>query len=292
MVTITAKEVQELRRRTGSGMMECKKALTKTGGDIEKAVQIMRESGLAQADKKSSRTASEGMVYIVTSNNNKHSLIIEVNSETDFVSKGDDFQNFVKNCAKVALDSDIDNVDDLSGHKIDGTSIEHKRQELIAKVGENIQIRRIKNIKSPNGFIFSYLHGIKIGVIIEIDQNDADLGKSLSMHIAANKPLCVNKNDVDPKLLEQEKNILISQAQDSGKPADIIEKMVQGRLGKYLSEITLLGQNYLIDTEIKVQKLLKDKKTNVLSFNRLEVGEGIEKKKENFADEVAAATIV
>jgi elongation factor Ts len=291
-MSISASMVKELRLRTGSGMMECKKALIETNGDLEKAVEVMRKAGLASADKKSSRTAAEGLVYIISSNDNKKALVVEINSETDFVSKGDDFVDFVKLCAQTAFNNSIHDVKELVNIATDGVMIEQKRQELIAKVGENIQIRRILLKESENNFIFSYKHGTKIAVLIEIDQNDATLGKSLSMHIAANKPICVDKKDVSESLLAKEKEILMAQAQESGKPADIVEKMVQGRLQKYLSEITLLGQNYLMDNEQKVVDVLKNANTNVLSFARFEVGEGIEKRKENFADEVAAATNV
>lgn len=286
---ITAAMVKELRERTGSGMMECKKALTEAGGDINKAIEEMRKSGLAKADKKAGRTAAEGLVVIELSDDNKKAAIVEVNCETDFVSGGDDFRAFTGNVAKRILNDSPADLDALLAMPLEdgGASIEESRQEMVAKIGENIQVRRFERMSTDAEF-GRYLHGTRIGVLVELENGNADLMKDVAMHIAASRPVCVDENGVPAEMLEQEKAILIAQAKESGKPDDIIEKMIQGRLRKYLAEITLVGQPFVKDPDQTVGKLLKDAGATVKSFVRYEVGEGIEKKKENFADEVMA----
>ena len=287
-MTITASLVKDLRDRTGAGMMECKKALQETNGDIEAAVEHMRKTGLAKADKKAGRIAAEGMVAVETSEDGKHAVLVEVNSETDFVAKGDDFQNFARDVAKVALEQAPADLDALMAAKMkSGKTVNDARQELIAKIGENVQVRRLARIDTDYS-INSYLHGARIGVLIDVKDGDEELSRDLAMHIAASRPVCVKAEDVPADLLDKEKEIFTAQAQESGKPADIIEKMVEGRLRKFLAEVTLLGQPFVKDPDMSVEKLLKSKGAEVVQFVRMEVGEGIEKKTENFADEVMA----
>ncbi|MBT8130515.1 MAG: elongation factor Ts [Gammaproteobacteria bacterium] len=286
---ITAAMVKELRERTGSGMMECKKALQEAGGDIDTAIENMRKSGLAKADKKAGRVAAEGRIAIKISDDGKTAAIVEVNCETDFVSGGDDFLDFVNAVAVAALENKPESVEALVSLAIDGgQSIEERRKEMVSKIGENIQVRRFEIMTADNAAFGSYLHGTRIGVLISMENGREELIKDVAMHIAASKPTCVTEDQVPPEVLEKEREILIAQAQDSGKPQDIIEKMVDGRIRKYLAEITLVGQPFVKDPDKTVGALLKDEGANVTGFVRFEVGEGIEKKQENFADEVMA----
>ncbi len=286
---ITAAMVKELRERTGSGMMECKKALQEAGGDIDTAIENMRKAGLAKADKKAGRVAAEGRVAIRVSDDGKTAVIAEVNCETDFVSGGDDFMGFVNEVADVALENRPESLDALLALSIDGSqSVEDKRKALVSKIGENIQVRRFELMDAGAGTFGSYLHGTRIGVLLSVENGKEDLIKDIAMHIAASRPTCVTEDQVPAELLDKEREILIAQAQDSGKPQDIIEKMVEGRIRKYLAEITLVGQPFVKDPDKTVGALLKDVGANVIGFVRYEVGEGIEKKQENFADEVMA----
>ena len=287
---ITASMVKELRERTGSGMMECKKALQETDGDIDLAIENMRKSGLAKADKKSGRVAAEGRVVIELSDDKKTAAIVEVNCETDFVSGGDDFLSFVKAIARTALANKPADVAALSEMTLDGSSetIEEARKAKIAKIGENMQVRRFEILETASGSFGSYLHGSRMGVLVELENGSDDLLKDIAMHIAASNPLCVSEANVPAEVLEKEKEILRAQALESGKPADIVEKMLTGRIRKYLAEITLLGQSFVKDPDVTVEALLSDAGATVNNFVRFEVGEGIEKKQENFADEVMA----
>jgi len=271
-------------------MMECKKALTETNGDLEAAVELMRKAGLAKADKKSGRTAAEGCVCSKASADGKRAAIVEVNSETDFVAKGDDFINFANLVAQVALDSEATTLEGLleSKNPATGESIEETRRAMIAKIGENIAVRRFERFSAPAGLVASYLHGSRIGVLVELSGGDAALGKDVAMHVAATKPACVDETGVDAELIEKEKAIFSAQAEASGKPANVIEKMVEGRIKKFLGEITLVGQPFVKDPDQTVGKLLADKGAKVARFVRLEVGEGIEKVESNFAEEVMA----
>lgn len=289
-MNITAAMVKELRERTGSGMMECKKALQETNGDIDKAIENMRKSGLAKADKKAGRIAAEGRVAIEISDDGKLATILEVNCETDFVSGGDEFMDFVRTVAKSALKAKPDTVEALVElpYGDSGDSIEHTRQTMVAKIGENIQVRRFEVLESSSGTYGSYLHGTRIGVLVNMECGDDALIKDIAMHIAASNPICVAEDDVPVDTLEKEKEILREQALKSGKPADIVEKMLEGRIRKYLAEITLLGQPFIKDPDKTVAALLSDAGASVLRFARYEVGEGIEKKQENFAEEVMA----
>lgn len=290
MSNITAGMVKELRERTGSGMMECKKALTETQGDLEAAVELMRKAGLAKADKKSGRTAAEGCIVCRASEDGKTAAIVEVNSETDFVAKGDDFLEFAARVAATALESEASSLEDLLGSKISSgdETVEETRRAMIAKIGENIAVRRFEKFHAPAGLVASYLHGSRIGVLVELEGGNADLGKDIAMHIAASKPACVDESGVDSDVVEKEKAIFSAQAETSGKPANVIEKMVEGRIKKFLGEITLVGQPFVKDPDQTVGQLLASQGARVVRFARLEVGEGIEKVESNFAEEVMA----
>jgi elongation factor Ts len=285
---ITAAMVKELRELTGAGMMECKKALTEAGGNTEAAIEWMRKNGLAKADKKASRVAAEGVIALVTAKNQKAACMIEINCETDFVARGDDFKNFVDQVAALALEKAPADLDALLILPLNGSNVETQRKALVSKIGENIQIRRFVRVASE-GVVGAYSHGGRIGVLVEMTGGDISLAKDIAMHIAASRPVCVSENDVPVEHLQKEKEILLAQAAQSGKTGEIVEKMVQGRLKKYLAEVTLLGQPFVKDPDQNVGKLLKAAAVTVKSFHRYEVGEGIEKKEENFAEEVMAA---
>ena len=288
-MAITAAMVKDLRERTGAGMMECKKALVECDGDIEAAIEHMRKTGLAKADKKAGRTAAEGLISIQASDDNKKVAIVEINCETDFVSKGDDFQNFCNEVAKLTLDNQPADMDALLALPMSGgASVADTLKTMIAKIGENMNVRRFKLMSSENGHVSSYSHGSRIGVVVSMEGGNDDLGRDIAMHIAASRPSAVSEAEVDPALIEKEKEIFTAQAAESGKPAEIIEKMIGGRINKFLKEITLLGQPFVKDPDTTVEKLLKGAGATVLAFERFEVGEGIEKKQENFADEVMA----
>ncbi len=289
-MAISAAQVKELRERTGSGMMECKKALLEANGDMDAAIEALRKSGLAKADKKAGRVAAEGLIVIEVSPDGKEAALVEVNSETDFVAKKEEFQEFARNVARRVLADKPASVEELLKLPItDGsdTDIETARKELIAKLGENIGVRRFEIVQS-NGIIGCYLHGTRIGVLVELEGGDEALARDIAMHIAASRPVSISEEDMPKDILEKEKEIITAQAQESGKPADIVEKMVQGRIRKFLAEVTLLGQPFVKDTDTSVGKLLDKAGAKVLSFRRMELGEGIEKKQENFAEEVMA----
>jgi elongation factor Ts len=277
--------VKELRERTGAGMMECKKALVEAGGDMDAAVEAMRKSGLAKADKKASRVAAEGKVIQALSADGKQAVMVEVNSETDFVAKDGNFNAFAEAVAQIALDANPADIDALLAADHGGATVEEARQALIAKIGENIQVRRFVRSET-DGQLGAYVHGGKIGVLVDIDGGDAELAHDIALHIAAMNPEFISDADVPADVMAKEKEILIAQAADSGKPPEIIEKMVTGRLRKHLAGITLLGQPFVKDGDLTVGKLLKQKNATVKGFERLVVGEGIEKKQENFAEEV------
>ena len=285
-MSITASMVKELRERTGAGMMECKKALVETNGDLEAAVEVLRKSGQAKADKKASRVAADGRIVVAHEANK--AVIVEVNSETDFVAKDENFVAFAESVAAAALASGTTDIEAFAGEKLaDGRTVEEARTELIAKVGENIGVRRIEAVSS-DGVLASYTHGARIGAVVALDGGDEDLARDIAMHVAATNPLCIDENGVPAETLDNERRILTEQAQESGKPADIVEKMVAGRVKKFLKEITLLGQPFVKDPDVSVGKLVASAKATVTNFVRFEVGEGIEKKTENFAEEVMA----
>jgi elongation factor Ts len=289
-MAITAAQVKELRQRTGCGMMECKKALVDADGDMDTAAEELRKSGLAKADKKAGRVAAEGMIVIDVSGDGKTAVMVEVNTETDFVANKEEFQNFARAVAARILKDKPADIDALMALPLQdgGESVEQARRGLIATIGENIAVRRFSVRQASSGNLASYLHGGRIGVLVELEGGDADLARDIAMHIAASKPECIDEDGVPQEMLEKEREIFGAQAQASGKPAEIIEKMVTGRIRKFLGEITLLGQPFVKDPDQTVGKLLKSAGARVISFDRLELGEGVEKKTENFAEEVMA----
>ena len=284
--TIPAALVKELRERTSAGMMECKKYLQKAEGDIELAIDLMRKEGSLKAAKKEGRTTAEGVVVIA--GDGKAAVMLEVNCETDFVTRGDDFQQFTNTVVTAALANRTDTIEALSAVALDtGKTVEETRAELIAKIGENINLRRVTLIQSESRASF-YVHGGKIGVVVDLSVDNDALGKDIAMHIAATSPLVVDASQVPTQLIEKEKEIYSSQAQESGKPADIIEKMVAGRIKKYLDEVCLLGQPFVKNPDVKIEQLLADANAKVNRFERFVVGEGIEKAADNFVEEVMA----
>ncbi len=287
---ISASMVKELRDRTGAGMMDCKKALQETAGDIEAAIDAMRKSGVAKAAKKAGRIAAEGTIVIEQDAAGSEAVILEVNCETDFVARDENFQQFAHGLAGALLDQGNGSKGtpaDLSLNGTEARSVEEVRQELVTKLGENISIRRHERIRqSQGGTLGVYVHGIRIGVIVDLSTDNPVLAKDLAMHIAAANPLCVDEQDVAADVLEKEREIQLAQARQSGKPEAIIEKMVAGRIKKFLRENTLLGQAFVKDPDQSVADLLKTNNAQVNGFIRYEVGEGLEKKEDNFAAEV------
>ena len=286
MSNITADLVKELRERTGAGMMECKKALVAVAGDIEKAIEEMRKSGQAKADKKSGRVAAEGIISIAIADDKKALAIAEVNCETDFVAKDVNFGDFAKTVAETALTSGTNTVASLIEVKLaNGESLEFARKELINKIGENINIRRVEQFSTP-GHLGHYVHGGRIGVVVELIGGSAELAKDIAMHIAAANPMVVDAADVPQAILDKEREIYTAQASESGKPADIVAKMVEGRVRKYLEEVSLTGQIFVKDPNVKIADLLKQHQAQVKRFVRLVVGEGIVKEESDFVNEV------
>lgn len=290
MAEITAGMVKELRERTGLGMMECKKALTETSGDMSAAEDLLRIKSGAKASKAAARGGSEGVIGAFISADGKTGALVEVNCETDFVGKNEDFLAFSKAVAQLAAEHNCTDIAALSAMAMTGGTVEEVRQALIMKLGENLTIRRVAYY-STAGRLVTYLHGSKIGVMVDLDGEEA-LGKDLAMHIAASKPVCVSKDQVAADLIEKEREIYTAQAAESGKPADIVAKMVEGRVAKYLAEVTLLGQPFVKNPDQTVEKLLAEKKAKVNGFTMFVVGEGIEKKVVDYAAEVAAAAKV
>lgn len=291
MAEITASMVKELRERTGLGMMECKKALTETSGDMESAEDLLRIKSGAKASKAAGRVAAEGVIGSFISSDGKTGALIEINCETDFVAKNEDFLAFAKSIAQLAAhNATMDSAALATMAMPAGGSVEENRQALIMKLGENLSIRRIAQYATTDR-LAAYLHGSKIGVMVDYDGDEA-LGKDIAMHIAASKPVCVSKDEVASSLLDKEREIYSAQAADSGKSADIVAKMVEGRISKYLAEITLLGQPFVKNPDQTVEKLLAEKKARVNGFTMFVVGEGIERKVVDYAAEVAAAAKV
>ena len=288
-MAITAALVKELRERTGAGMMDCKKALVETNADLEAAIDLMRASGAAKAAKKAGRVASEGLVNVTISNDNKHAAILEVNSETDFVTKGSAFIDFVEALGALALKNNPESVESFLNQKLDsGETVDEAREGIIAKIGENISVRRVQNVCIESGILGAYKHGDRIAVLTVLSSDDAELAKDVAMHIAASRPECVSEDQLSSDLLEREKSVFIEQAKESGKPDNIIEKMIVGRMKKFVNEVTLYGQAFVKDPDVTVGDLVKSKNAEVVSFIRYEVGEGIEKKEDNFVEEVMA----
>ena len=288
-MAITAALVKELRDRTGAGMMDCKKALVETNADLEAAIDLMRASGAAKAAKKAGRVASEGLVNVTISDDNKQAAILEVNSETDFVTKGSAFIDFVEALGALALKNKPESVEKFLAQKLDsGETVDEARENIIAKIGENISVRRVQIISTDTGILGAYKHGDRIAVLTVLASQDSALAKDVAMHIAASRPECVSEDQLSEELLEREKAIFIEQARESGKPDNIIEKMIVGRMKKFVNEVTLYGQSFVKDPDVTVGDLVKSKDSEVQSFIRYEVGEGIEKKEDNFVEEVMA----
>ena len=289
MAEITASMVKELREQTGLGMMECKKALAEADGDMKKAEDLLRIKSGAKATKAAGRIAAEGVIGSFISADGKLGALVEVNCETDFVAKNEDFSAFAKETAKLMAEHNPADIVALSTLKLaSGQTVEEARKALVMKLGENMTLRRMARFATA-GRLSVYLHGTKIGVMVDLTGGDDQLGKDLAMHIAASKPLCVSKEQVSAELLAKEREIYTAQAAESGKPANIVEKMVDGRIAKYLAEVTLLGQPFVKNPDETVEKLLASKHAQVNTFQMFIVGEGIEKKVVDFAAEVAAA---
>jgi len=284
-MNITADAVKQLRERTGAGMMECKKALVETAGDLDAAAELMRKTGLAKADKKAARVAAEGTVVIERSGND--AALVEVNSETDFVARSDEFQAFAREVARAALQSAPPTLEALMSLTPGAESLEQRRRALIAKIGENISVRRFVRVSSP-GPLGAYVHCSRIGTLVALRGGDEALARDLAMHVAAVNPAYAATADVPPAVLDKERSILAEQTKAEKKAPEIIAKMVEGRLRKYLAEITLLGQAFVKDPDTTVEKLLKKSNADVVQFVRYEVGAGIEKKQDDFVGEVMA----
>ena len=280
-MNISAKDVKDLREKTGLGMMECKKALEEAGGDSDQAITNLRKNSALKAEKKSSRTAVEGVILSDTTDSG-NSILIEINCETDFVAKDANFLAFTEEVLATCLNSP-----DASLEKLLSDSLEEKRQNLVQKIGENIVIRRKFNVSSP--FVYSYIHGNKkIGVLVSLEQENEELGKDLAMHVAASNPLAISPEEIPEEIIIKEKEIIEAQVSDTDKPQEIIEKMTSGRLKKFLSEVSLIDQPFVKDPSLNISQLLKNNDNTVLSFIRYEVGEGIEVEKKDFAEEVQA----
>jgi len=283
-MSVSASMVKELRERTGAGMMECKKALVAADGNTEEAIELLRKSGQANADKKSSRVAADGRIVIAVDGNK--AAIAEINSETDFVARDENFVEFAEAIVGAALTNSVEDIDTLSMTTLaDERTIETARTELVAKVGENISVRRFERVEAVD-YLGNYTHGARIGALVAMSGGNAELARDVAMHVAASNPLCVDEDGVPADMLERERRIIAEQAAESGKPPEIVEKMVTGRVAKFLREITLLGQPFVKDPDVSVGKLLKSANATVNVFIRYELGEGIEKKQENFAEEV------
>lgn len=273
-MAITAALVKELRDRTGAGMMDCKKALVETNADLEAAIDLMRASGAAKAAKKAGRVASEGLVNVTISDDNKQAAILEVNSETDFVTKGSAFIDFVDSLGRLALKNKPESVESFLGQKLDsGETVDEARENIIAKIGENISVRRVQIISTETGILGAYKHGDRIAVLTVLASQDSALAKDVAMHIAASRPECISEDQLSEELLEREKAIFIEQARESGKPDNIIEKMIVGRMKKFVNEVTLYGQSFVKDPDVTVGELVKSNNSKVESFVRYEVGE-------------------
>ena len=288
-MAITASMVKELRETTGAGMMDAKKALTETDGDFEAAIDWLRTKGLAKAAKKSSRVAAEGLVAVATSDGK--GVAVEVNSETDFVAKNSDFQEMVKAIATAALD--VSNTDELASASIDGKTVTDTLTDNIAKIGENMTLRRMQTIEAER--VVTYVHNSatqdmgQIGVLVAINGDNTEFARQVAMHVAAANPQALSAAELDQSVVEREKNILTEQARESGKPEQVIEKMIQGRMKKFLAEVTLLGQDFVINPDLTVEAAAKEAGVEIISYVRMAVGEGIEKIEEDFAAEVAKA---
>lgn len=287
---VTASEVKALRELTGAGMMECKKALTETHGDLDEAIALLRKKGAASAEKKSGRIAAEGVITFAINDEGTAAILVEVNCETDFVAKDNSFKDFSTHLANTLLEHRPDSVEDASQLQLaGGATIEATRQELIAKIGENISLRRFEVVEAGPGELAGYVHGSRIGVIIRMGSStESDLGRDIAMHVAASRPVCIDESEMPGELLQKERDIYTAQAAESGKPPEIAEKMVTGRIKKFLKENTLLGQPFVKNPDESVGDLLSGQQASVVSMSRFEVGEGLEKRSDDFVAEVMA----
>lgn len=288
-MTVSAKLVMELRERTGCGMMDCKKALVAANGDIELAVSEMRKAGQAKADKKADRIAAEGVMVIARSEDARTAVMVEINTETDFSARDEELAKFAHRVVHAALKHLPQDAAALSTLTLpEGETIDQARLTLISKIGENIKIRRVEIMHCDSGVVGVYLHGTRIGVMVAVKNGTETLAKDIAMHIAANKPMVVSRDQVSADAVANEREIFTAQARESGKPQEIIDKMIEGRISKYVDEVSLLGQPFVKNPDMKISQLLKENNAEVLSFVRLEVGEGIEKKEDNFVQDVMA----
>ncbi len=288
-MAITTSLIKELRQRSGAGMMDCKKALIKTNGNLEAAIDLMRASGAAKAAKKSSRIAAEGVVKAALSPDKKRAILLEINSETDFVTKSNDFQKFITELTNLAINNNINNATELTAlNNTDGISVADLRENLVAKIGENIAIRRLFATSIDDGVLGVYQHGNRIASVSVLDTKNEDLAKDIAMHIAASSPQYISATEVPQAVLEHEKSIFIEQAKKSGKADNIIQKMISGKIQKFIAAITLYGQPFIKNPDLDVKKLLAQHNAQVLSFMRYEIGEGIEKQQTDFRAEVMA----
>lgn len=288
-MSVSAAQVKELRERTGAGMMECKKALLATQGDMEGAIEELRKSGRARADKKAGRVAAEGVVIIRSDEHG--TIMLELNSETDFVARDENFLQFSNAVADTVLaDDSIQDIAVLAQKTLKGSTmtVDEARQALVAKVGENVTLRRLVRVKSDPAKTGIYLHGSRIGVLVELDSDQPELAKDIAMHVAASRPLVILPEEVPSEIVEKERDIFMAQAAASGKPQQIMEKMVEGRIRKFLDEVSLMGQPFVRDPDLTVGKLLEKHRARVLHFSRFEVGEGIEKEEDDFVGAVMA----
>lgn len=288
-MAITAAQVKELRERTGAGMMECKKALVETDGNIETAIDNMRKSGAAKAEKKAGRVAAEGVITAKTSDDGQFAVIVEINSETDFVARDDSFKAFTVAVVDAAVANKTDSIEALNAATIaSGETVEVARTNLIAKIGENITVRRVQVVEAQDGALNTYIHGGQIGVVVALKGGNAELAKDIAMHAAATNPQFITPEEISEDVYNREKEIFTAQAIASGKPAEIAEKMVVGRMRKFAAEVCLVGQSFVKDPSTTVGDLLKSNSAEVVSLVRLAVGEGIEKVEDDFAAEVMA----
>ena len=289
MAEITASMVMALRSKTDAPMMDCKKALIEAEGDMQRGEEILRVRFGNKASKASSRIAAEGVVSSFITNDGKSGCLIEINSETDFCAKNEEFQKFASQLAQVVVEKKPSNVEDLAQVNLDGQTVEELRTGLVGKIGENITPRRF-DLMDAKGNLYSYIHGAKIGVILDLEGGNDELGKDIAMHIAAAKPKAIDQSGVDPELIDTERRVAIQKAKEAGKPEDMLEKIATGTVNKFLKEITLLNQAFVKDDKVSINELLSKNNATLHSFSMYSVGEGIEKKQEDFAAEVAAAS--
>ena len=289
MADITASMVMALRGQTDAPMMDCKKALTEADGDMTRAEELLRVRFGNKASKAASRIAAEGVVSSFISKDGKSGILLEVNSETDFCAKNEEFLNFSNKLAKTILEQNIEDIDSIGRAEINGVAIEELRAQLVGKIGENITPRRFISL-SAKGSLYSYIHGSKLGVILDLESGSEELGKDIAMHIAATKPKAINESGIDPETIETERRVAIEKAKEAGKPEEMLSKIADGSVNKFLKEITLLNQSFVKDEKVTIEKLLNNNNATIHSFYIYIVGDGIEKKEEDFAAEVAAVS--